>query len=47
MVNNELWHEKASPESCGKLVDDIKARGADALTGCHLQVEGRSMRNAE
>ena len=40
MVNNEHWHETASPESCSKLVDDIKARGIDALTGCHLKVEG-------
>ena len=47
MVNNEHWHEKASPESCSKLVDDIKARGIDVLTGCHLRVEGVSMRNAE
>ena len=39
MVNNELWHERATPESCGKLVDDIKARGEAALTGCHLKVE--------
>ena len=40
MVNNEHWHEHASPESCGKLIDDIKARGEAALTGCHLKVEG-------
>jgi NADH-quinone oxidoreductase subunit E len=39
MVNNEHWHETASPESCSKLVDDIKARGIDVLTGCHLRVE--------
>ena len=39
MVNNEHWHEMATPESCAKLVDDIKARGIDALTGCHLRVE--------
>ena len=39
MVNNEHWHEKATPESCGRLVDDIKARGAAALSGCHLRVE--------
>ena len=39
MVNNELWHEKATPESCGKLVDDLKARGAAVLSGCHLNVE--------
>ena len=39
MVNNEHWHEKATPESCSKLVDDIKARGPAVLSGCHLEVE--------
>ena len=39
MVNNEHWHEHVTPESCAKLVDDIKARGEAALTGCHLKVE--------
>jgi NADH-quinone oxidoreductase subunit E len=39
MVNNEHWHERASPESCARLVDDIRARGAQALSGCHLDVE--------
>ncbi|MGH8636101.1 MAG: NADH-quinone oxidoreductase subunit NuoE [Burkholderiales bacterium] len=39
MVNNEHWHEKATPESCGSLVDDLKARGEAALSGCHLRVE--------
>jgi len=39
MVNNEHWHEKATPESCSKLVDDLKARGLSALSGCHLHVE--------
>jgi NADH:ubiquinone oxidoreductase subunit E len=37
MVNNEHWHEKATPESCAKLVDDIKARGGAAVSGCHLR----------
>jgi NADH-quinone oxidoreductase subunit E len=41
MVNNEHWHEKATPESCSKLVDDLKARGIPALSGCHLDVEHR------
>ena len=27
MVNNEHWTEKASPESCSKLVDDITSAG--------------------
>ena len=39
MVNNEHWHEKATPESCSQLVDDLKARGLSALSGCHLRVE--------
>ena len=39
MVNNEHWHEKATAESCAKLVDDLKARGEAALSGCHLRVE--------
>jgi NADH-quinone oxidoreductase E subunit len=39
MVNNEHWHERATPESCTKLVDDLKARGVEALSGCHLNVE--------
>ena len=39
MVNNEHWHERVTSEGCAKLVDDIRARGAAALTGCHLRVE--------
>jgi NADH-quinone oxidoreductase E subunit len=39
MVNNDWWHEKATPESCGKLVEDLKTRGGAALSGCHLRVE--------
>jgi NADH-quinone oxidoreductase E subunit len=39
MVNNEHWHEQATAESCARLVDDLKARGAAALSGCHLRVE--------
>ena len=39
MVNNEHWHEKVRPEDAGKLVDEIKAKGEKAFTGCHLEVE--------
>jgi NADH-quinone oxidoreductase E subunit len=39
MVNNEHWHEKATPESCGRLVDDLKSKGVAALSGCHLRVD--------
>jgi len=39
MVNNEHWHEKVKPEDVGKLIDDIKAKGDKAYSGCHLIVE--------
>jgi NADH-quinone oxidoreductase subunit E len=39
MVNNEHWHERVRPEDCSKLVDDLKARGEVALSGCYLRVE--------
>jgi NADH-quinone oxidoreductase E subunit len=41
MVNNELWHENMVPEQCGGFLDDLKARGDAALSGCHLEVEKR------
>ena len=40
MVNNEHWHEKATPESCSKLEDDLTAQAISALSGSHLHVEG-------
>ncbi len=39
MVNNEHWHEHVRPEDAGRLVDDLKAKGAAALNGCHLKLE--------
>jgi NADH-quinone oxidoreductase E subunit len=39
MINNEHWHECVRPEDAAKLVDDIKARGPAAFSGCHLKVE--------
>jgi NADH-quinone oxidoreductase subunit E len=38
MVNDD-WHERLAPEQVGRFVDDIKARGAAAFTGCHLRKE--------
>jgi NADH-quinone oxidoreductase subunit E len=38
MVNDD-WHERLSPDQAGRLIDDIKARGAAALSGCHLHKE--------
>src|SRR4051794_35309823 len=39
MINNDLWHERVRPEDAGKLVDDIRARGEAAFSGCHLKRE--------
>ena len=36
---NDSWHEHQSPEKVGKLLDDLKARGEAALTGCVHVVE--------
>ena len=38
MVNDD-WHERLTPEQCSKFVDDIRARGQRAFTGCHLRKE--------
>ncbi|HWQ00258.1 MAG TPA: NAD(P)H-dependent oxidoreductase subunit E [Vicinamibacterales bacterium] len=37
MVNNEHWHECADPEAVDRLLDDLRARGEAALSGCHLR----------
>ena len=39
MVNNEHWHERVKPEDAGRLIDEIKAKGEKAFSGCHLDVE--------
>jgi NADH-quinone oxidoreductase subunit E len=39
---NDAWQENQSPESVGKLLDDLKTRGESALTGCHHVVERNS-----
>jgi NADH-quinone oxidoreductase E subunit len=36
---NEAWHECLRPEDVPKLIDDLRARGEAALTGCHHVVE--------
>ena len=38
MVNDD-WHERLSPDQAGRLIDDIKAQGTGALTGCYLHKE--------
>jgi NADH-quinone oxidoreductase E subunit len=38
---NDAWHECLTPEAAGQLVDDLRARGEAALSGCHHVVEKR------
>ena len=40
MVNDD-WHERLAPDQVTKFVDDIRARGSAALTGCHLHKENQ------
>ena len=36
---NDAWHECLKPEDAAKLVDDLRARGEAALSGCFHAVE--------
>jgi NADH-quinone oxidoreductase E subunit len=36
---NDAWHECLKPEDAGQLVDDLRARGEAALSGCFHAVE--------
>jgi NADH-quinone oxidoreductase E subunit len=36
---NDAWHECLKPEDVPKLIDDLRARGEVALSGCHHLVE--------
>jgi NADH-quinone oxidoreductase E subunit len=38
---NDAWHECLTPEAAATLVDDLRARGEAALSGCHHVVEKR------
>ena len=40
MVNDE-WHERLSPEQSAKFIEDIRAKGHAAFTGCHLKKEAK------
>jgi NADH-quinone oxidoreductase subunit E len=41
MINDEGWQERLAPEDVGRFLDDLRARGFGALTGCHLHVENK------
>jgi len=36
---NDAWHENQRPESVGRLLEDLRARGESALSGCVHAVE--------
>ena len=38
---NDAWHERVQPDAVAKLIDDLRARGEAAVSGCHLVVEPR------
>jgi NADH-quinone oxidoreductase subunit E len=38
---NDAWHECLKPEDAARLIDDLRARGESALSGCHHVVEKR------
>jgi len=44
MVNDD-WHECLAPDRVAQFVDDLRSMGTPALTGCHLEVEGRGAWN--
>jgi NADH-quinone oxidoreductase E subunit len=39
---NDAWHECLKPEDASRLVDDLRARGEAALSGCHHVVESKA-----
>jgi len=38
---NDAWHERLTPEDAPRLVDDLRARGQAAVSGCHHVIEQR------
>ena len=39
---NDAWHECLKPEDAARLVDELRARGEAALSGCHHVTENKS-----
>jgi NADH-quinone oxidoreductase subunit E len=39
LMINDAWHENQTPEAVGALLDELRARGEAALTGCVHRVE--------
>ena len=41
MVNDD-WHERLAPEQVRPFIEDVRARGRAAFTGCHLHKETKA-----
>jgi len=41
MVNDD-WHERLTPEQVRPFIEDVRARGRAAFTGCHLHKETKA-----
>lgn len=39
---NDAWHECLKPGDVGTLIDDVRARGEQALSGCHHVIEKKA-----
>lgn len=39
MINDTDWHERLSPGQAAAFVEELRAKGAAAASGCHLRVE--------
>ena len=39
---NDAWHECLTPEAAPRLVDDLRARGEAAVSGCHHVIERKN-----
>jgi NADH-quinone oxidoreductase subunit E len=40
MINDTDWHERLAPANVREFVENLRARGVSALSGCHLHKEG-------
>jgi len=38
---NDAWHECLQPNDAGALIDDLRARGESAVSGCHHAIEAK------
>jgi NADH-quinone oxidoreductase subunit E len=38
---NDHWHELATPENVGQLLDTLRTKGEAGLSGCHLNIDKR------